>query len=76
MLTIRPTNLGSPIGGLTIRRVEVVDVSDPKSEKVIEVYFDVVNILGIVLEKFKTEEAARIYIEKQRLLNQSPRVRS
>ena len=76
MLTNRPTNLDSPTGGLTIRRVEVIDVLDPNTEKVIEVYFDVVNIWGIVLEKFKTEEAARIYIEKQRLLNQSPRVRS
>ncbi|OOH75890.1 hypothetical protein BOX30_11375 [Leptospirillum ferriphilum] len=55
--------------------IEVIDVLDSNTEKVIEVYFDVVNFWGIVLEKFATEEA-RIYIKNQRLLNQSPRIRS
>ncbi|MHB1287653.1 MAG: hypothetical protein ACYCYP_14090 [Leptospirales bacterium] len=75
MLTNRPINLGSPIGGLTVRRVEVVDVLDTNSEQVIEVYFDVVNIRGEVLKKFETEESARTYVEQQRLLTQPPRLR-
>lgn len=75
MLTNRATNLGSPIGGLTVRRVEVVDVSDTNSEQVIEVYFDVVNIWGEVLKKFETEEEAQRYVEQQRLLTQRPRLR-
>ena len=75
MLTNRPTNLGSPIGGLTVRRVEVVDVLDTNSEQVIEVYFDIVNIWGEVLKKFGTEEDALTHVEQQRILTQPPKLR-